>query len=100
MSTQREEESGQSAPYLSTAVSPCRTVMLSVLRFKSTLRTGSPVGRRQRSLRSRRGNWFLSACNLQTMVTTSQPQGHQRGIRHFPKRSRNNLLPPLPKKKF
>jgi len=47
-------------PYLRMAVSPCLTVMLSVPRVKSTLRTGSPVGRRQSNLSRTSGNCFRS----------------------------------------
>lgn len=45
-----------SKSYLIIAVSPCRTVMLSVARCISTLRTGNPVGIRHSSLKK-------EACN-------------------------------------
>ena len=57
-------------PYLRMAVSPCLTVMLSVPRLKSTLRTGSPVGRRQSNLSRTRGNCLRSGWALATMVAT------------------------------
>lgn len=55
-------------PYLRMAVSPCLTVMLSVPRVKSTLRTGSPVGRRQSNLSRTSGNCFRSGWALATMA--------------------------------